>query len=54
MTAEAKLVVVKKADIDERRATKSAMPDDLVGKLTKRELRDLMEFLSGLKAEWKK
>jgi quinoprotein glucose dehydrogenase len=54
MTAEAKLVVVKKADIDERRATKSAMPDDLVGKLTKRELRDLMEFLSGLNAEWKK
>jgi quinoprotein glucose dehydrogenase len=54
MTAEAKLVVVKKADIDERRATKSAMPDDLVGKLTKRELRDLVEFLSELKAEWKK
>lgn len=54
MTAEAKLVVVKKADIDDRRATKSAMTDDLVGKLSKRELRDLVEFLSGLKAEWKK
>ncbi|HEX3152500.1 MAG TPA: PVC-type heme-binding CxxCH protein [Gemmataceae bacterium] len=54
MTAEGKLVVVKKADIDDRRATKSAMPDDLAGKLTKRELRDLVEFLSGLKEEWKK
>lgn len=54
MTAEGKLVTVKKADIDDRRATKSAMPDDLVGKLSKRELRDLVEFLSGLKDEWKK
>jgi quinoprotein glucose dehydrogenase len=54
MTAEGKPVIVKKADIDDRRATKSAMPDDLVGKLTKRELRDLVEFLSGLKEEWKK
>jgi len=54
MTAEAKPVTVLKADIEDRRATKSAMPDDLVGKLTKRELRDLVEFLSGLKEEWKK
>jgi quinoprotein glucose dehydrogenase len=54
MTAEGKMVTVKKSDIDERRATKSAMPDDLHGKLTKRELRDLVEFLSGLKEEWKK
>lgn len=54
MTAEGKAVAVKKADIDDRRATKSAMPDDLAGKLSKREVRDLVEFLSGLKAEWKK
>src|SRR5205814_1361597 len=54
MTAEAKLVTVQKKDIDDRRATKSAMPDDLVGKLSKRELRDLVEFLSGLKEEWKR
>ena len=54
MTADGKAVTVKKADIDDRRATKSAMPDDLVGKLSKRELRDLVEFLSGLKEEWKK
>jgi hypothetical protein len=30
------------------------MPDDLAGKMSKRELRDLVEFLSGLKEEWKK
>ena len=54
MTAEGKPVAVKKADIDDRRATKSAMPDDFATKLSKRELRDLVEFLSGLKEEWKK
>lgn len=54
MTAEGKLITVKKTDIDDRRTTKSAMPDDLVGKLNKRELRDLVEFLSRLKDEWKK
>jgi quinoprotein glucose dehydrogenase len=54
MTAEGQLVTVKKDDIDERRATKSAMPDDLAPKLTKQELRDLVEFLVGLKEEWKK
>ncbi|MBO0699098.1 MAG: c-type cytochrome, partial [Zavarzinella sp.] len=54
MTAEGKLVTVKKDEIDDRRATKSAMPEDLPTKLTKRELRDLVEFLSGLKDEWRK
>ena len=54
MTAEAKLVVVKKEDIDDRKATKSAMPEDIIGKLSKREIRDLVEFLSGLKADVKK
>ncbi len=54
MTAEGKLVTVKKSDIDDRKTTKSAMPDDLPSKLTKRELRDLVEFLSGMKEEWKK
>ena len=28
-------MTVKKVDIDDRRATKSAMPDDLVGKLSR-------------------
>jgi quinoprotein glucose dehydrogenase len=54
VTAEGKPLTVAKADIDDRRATKSAMPEDLPTKLTKRELRDLVEFLSGLKDEWKK
>jgi quinoprotein glucose dehydrogenase len=54
VTAEGKPVSVRKDDIDDRRATKSAMPDDLVTKLSRRELRDLVEFLAGLKAEWKK
>jgi quinoprotein glucose dehydrogenase len=54
MTAEGKAVTVKKTDIDDRRATKSAMPDDFPAKLTKREIRDLVEFLSTLKEEAKK
>ncbi len=54
MTAEGLLVTVKKEDIDERKTTKSAMPEDIVQKLSKREIRDLVEFLAGLKEEWKK
>jgi quinoprotein glucose dehydrogenase len=54
MTVEGKSLTVLKSDIDDRRATKSAMPDDLAPKLTKRELRDLVEFLSRLKDDWKK
>ena len=49
MTAEGKLVVVAKSDIDERQPGKSAMPEDIVKKLSKAELRDLVEFLAGLK-----
>ena len=49
MTAEAKLVEVPKPDIEERKRGPSAMPDDLSKKLTRSELRDLVEFLSGLK-----
>ena len=49
MTAEAKLIEVPKADIDERKRGNSAMPDDLHKKLTKVEIRDLVEFLAGLK-----
>ena len=54
MTAGGQVVTVLKSDIDDRRTTKSAMPDDLAPKLTKRELRDLIEFLSRLKDDWKK
>ena len=49
VTPEGKALTVKKSDIEERRRGKSAMPEDLVQKLTKRDLRDLVEFLAGLK-----
>jgi quinoprotein glucose dehydrogenase len=49
MTADAKLVVVPKKDVDERQTGKSAMPEDIITKLSKRELRDLLEFLASLK-----
>jgi len=47
MTADGKLVTVPKGKIDERVRGKSAMPDDLVR--SKRDLRDLVEFLASLK-----
>lgn len=49
ITAEGNILVVRKADIDERARGKSAMPEDLVKKLSKFELRDLVEFLATLK-----
>jgi quinoprotein glucose dehydrogenase len=49
MTAEGKLLTVRKDQIDERRRGKSAMPDDVVKFLTKSEIRDLVEFLASQK-----
>lgn len=49
MTPEGKLVVVPHDEIDERSRGQSAMPDKLINSLSKSELRDLVEFLSGLK-----
>jgi quinoprotein glucose dehydrogenase len=49
MTAEAKLIEVPKTDIEERKRGNSAMPEDLPKKLSRAELRDLVEFLAGLK-----
>jgi quinoprotein glucose dehydrogenase len=49
VTPEGRLVVVPKDQIDERDTGKSAMPEDLVQKLSRPEVRDLVEFLSGLK-----
>ena len=43
------LLAVKKADIEERRSGKSAMPEDLGKHLTPRQMRDLVEFLASLK-----
>ncbi len=51
MTAEGKRVTVPKDQIEERSSGKSAMPEDVVKKLTKRELRDLVEFLASLKQD---
>jgi quinoprotein glucose dehydrogenase len=47
--AEGKVITVPVRSIEERTSGPSAMPADLAGKLTRRELRDLLEWLSGLK-----
>ncbi len=49
MTAEAKLLEIPKSEIEERNRGASAMPEDLHKKLTRSELRDVVEFLSSLK-----
>ena len=49
LTADGKIVPVPIAKIDDRTRGKSAMPDDVVRHLTKRELRDVIEYLAGLK-----
>lgn len=54
VTAEAKELTIPVDDIVSRRTGPSAMPDDLHKKLTRRDLRDLVEFLSGLKEPLKK
>lgn len=48
ITAEGQIVTVDKASIEDRAGGVSAMPDTAVKVLTKSELRDLVEFLSGL------
>jgi quinoprotein glucose dehydrogenase len=54
MTADATELVIPADDIESRRTGPSAMPDDLHKKLTRRELRDLVEFLASLKEPAKK
>ena len=49
MTAEGKLLSIKKDEIEERKPGKSPMPEDLVKHLTKFELRDLIAYLASLK-----
>lgn len=46
MTAEGKLVSIRKDDIEARKEGKSAMPEDLTKRLNRFDLRDLVEFLS--------
>jgi quinoprotein glucose dehydrogenase len=49
MTPEGQLVIVPREQIDERETGKSAMPEDLLKHLSRAEVRDLVEFLAGLK-----
>lgn len=49
MTPDAKLVTVEKSTIKERATGKSAMPEDVAKPLSKSEIRDVVEFLAGLK-----
>jgi quinoprotein glucose dehydrogenase len=49
MTPEGTVIVVPVAQIDTRSRGPSAMPADLMKHLSRRELRDLVEFLSSLK-----
>ncbi|AWM41317.1 HEAT repeat protein [Gemmata obscuriglobus] len=54
VTAENKERTIAVEDIQRRRTGPSAMPDDLHKKLSRRELRDLVEFLTSLKDPLKK
>ena len=51
ITAEGHSLTIPKPEIEERKRGPSAMPADLVTKLTKAEIRDLVEFLTNLKAK---
>lgn len=53
VTAEGKGVVVPKDQIEDRAAGKSAMPEDVVKQLTKRDVRDLVEYLAAQKGQGK-
>ncbi len=48
MTAEGQLLAIPKVQIDERNRGPSAMPGDLIQKMSRTEVRDLVEFLAGL------
>jgi quinoprotein glucose dehydrogenase len=54
VTPENKEIVIPVKDVDSRRTGPSAMPADLHQKLTRRELRDVVEFLASLKEPLKK
>ena len=49
ITAEGKPLTVAKAAVEEQKRGASAMPDDLLKHLSKSDVRDLVEYLSGLK-----
>jgi quinoprotein glucose dehydrogenase len=49
VTPEGQFIHVAKKDIEARESGKSAMPEDIIKHLSKRELRDLVEFMAGLR-----
>ena len=51
MTADGKSVDVAVDSIEQRKKGKSSMPADLIKLMTRRQLRDLVEYLSSLKGE---
>lgn len=51
MNAMGEIVKVNKKDIDERATGKSGMPEDLIKKISKADLRDLVEYLATLKGQ---
>jgi quinoprotein glucose dehydrogenase len=53
ITAEGAIVTVKADQIEERKSGKSAMPEDVIKHLSRREMRDLVEYLASLKEKKK-
>ncbi|HEY2250371.1 MAG TPA: HEAT repeat domain-containing protein, partial [Planctomycetaceae bacterium] len=49
MTAEGTIIEIPKREIEEQVRGHSSMPEDLIKKMSRSELRDLVEFLAGLK-----
>ena len=49
ITVQGRRLQIDKENIDEMRSSKSAMPDDLPKNLSRRDVRDLVEYLSNLK-----
>jgi quinoprotein glucose dehydrogenase len=54
LTADGTTLTVAKDKIEERKTGKSAMPEDLSKHLSRKEMRDLIEFLASLKEGGKK
>ena len=51
ITPEAIIIDVPKASIESRSIGQSGMPSDIIKQMTKRQLRDIVEYLSGLKED---
>jgi quinoprotein glucose dehydrogenase len=51
MSPDGRLMTIEKSTIDERQSAKSPMPEDFAKNTTLADLRDLVEFLSSLKAK---